>query len=284
MNASRVTVSLSAALVVLLCGCAGGTGSERFEFEARVQGTAPAKGADDYVFVNEAGWQVTLERAKVTLGPVYLNVIPPLRDSTSSIWDWVIRPAWAHGEEHLNAGRVVGEVLSLVTFDALSRELVTFPTRGTMTQEQVRTADIWFSPEPGTSADAQKIDTIALDVAGTAARERRVVRFRGALKLDASWIADQTLGTRGNQSIAAIRKVRGIPASFFPENGGALEITFDVKRLLRGADFANLEANKSDSDGTKVLVPGKAGDQVMTNLFQGLREADGTYRVRWVSP
>ena len=281
---SREQLGLAVALAILVapCGsCTGGTGSQRFSFAARVRGTAPST-AGEYRFVNEKGWHITLTRATVTLGPVYLNVIPPLRDAEASVWDLVIRPAWAHGEMHLGAGRIVGEVLSQVTFDALSNESTPFPTNGTVTQEQVRTAEVWFFPEPGTPADATKLATIALDIAGSAQRDGELVKFRGLLKLDDSWTSDQNAGSRGNQSITDIRKVRGIGADLFPSEGGVLELGFDVRRLLRGADFASLSGNKSDADGTKVLTPGKAGDQVMTNLYQGLHEVDQTYSVRWL--
>jgi hypothetical protein len=288
----RVAVAI-AALSSGLCGlgaangCAGGTGSQRFSFEARIGGTGPAT-AEAHTFTNPKGWVISLSRANVTLGPVYLNVIPPLTESNASIWDFFIRPAWAHGEGHLDSGRMVGEVLSQVTFDALSEELAAFPSSGTITQEQVRTAEIWFYPAPKVSVDALDPETVALDVAGTATRGDTSVGFRGQLELNGDWISEQTEGTRGNQSIAAIRKVRGVPALFFPTEGGRLEIRFDVTRLFRGADFSSLEHSKTDADGTKVLEQRQTTavnrDQVTTNLFQGLRETTGTYSVRWVGP
>lgn len=270
-------------MLVGVVGCTGGTGSKRFDFEARIRGTASDQGSGGYTFENERGWSITLDRARVTLGPVYLNVIVPLTDPTSAMLDLLVPPAWAASESHLNSGRVVGEVLAQVSFDALSEELIAFPARGTLTQEEVRTADVWLYPEPGTPGDSKALKTIALDIAGRAERGQDVVRFRGLLKLDDSWLANQALNTRGNQSLTDIRRVRGIAASFLPSEGGALEITFDVKRLLRGADFSSLQANDSDSDGVKLLVNGKAGDQVMTNLYNGLHESNGTYAVRWLA-
>lgn len=266
-------------------GCAGGTGSQRFTFEARVGGKGAAT-ADAHTFTNEKGWVISLSRANVTLGPIYLNVIPPLTDSTASLWSFFIRPAWAQaGGAHLDAGRMVGEVLSQVTFDALSPELVPFPSRGTITQEEVRTAEVWFYPAPGVSADATKIDTVALDVAGVATRDDEEVQFRGQLILNDDWISEQTTGERGNQSITSIRKVRGVPATFFPTAGGQLELRFDVTRLFRGADFSSIRSNRTDKDGTKVLQQKQSAstnrDQVTTNLYQGLRETSGTYSVRW---
>jgi hypothetical protein len=268
-------------------GCAGGTGSQRFNFEARAGGRGAAT-ADGHTFTNEKGWVVSLRRANVTLGPVYLNVIPPLTDASASFWNFFIRPAWAHGEGHLDAGRIVGEVLAQVTFDALSAELVPFPSRGTITQEEVRTAEIWFYPAPGVSADTTRIDTVALDVAGVATRGNERVGFRGQIVLNDDWISEQTSGERGNQSITSIRKVRGVPATLFPSEGGQLELRFDITRLFRGADFASLEHSRADNDGTKVLEQKQSAstnrDQVTTNLYQGLRETTGTYSVRWAEP
>jgi hypothetical protein len=283
---TRTIFSLALAVVmsaVTFSGCSGGTGSQRFSFKAQVRGTAPST-PGEYRFVNEKGWSITLTRATVTLGPVYLNVVPPLRSESASLWDLVVRPAYAQGEMHLAAGRVVGEVLSQVTFDALSDDLVAFPSSGVATQEEVRTAEVWFYPEPGTPADAKQLDTVALDIAGSAQRDGELVKFRGLLKLDDSWISNQNVGSRGNLSLTEIRKVRGISADFFPGEGGVLELGFDVKRLLRGADFASLVSNETDADGTKILLPGKAGDQVMTNLYQGLHQVEQTYSVRWLLP
>jgi len=286
-NAALTFVLLVFGGLALAVGCAGGTGSRRFSFEARIAGAGPAT-SDDHTFTNEKGWVVSLSRANVTLGPVYLNVIPPLTDSSASLFRYFIRSAWAHGEGHLDAGRVTGEVLAQISFDALSSELVAFPARGDITQEEVRTADIWFYPEPGVAADTTKIDTIALDVAGAATRAGESVSFRGKLVLNDDWIADQTAGERGNQSITGIRQVRGVPASFFPIEGGQLQIGFDVTRLFRGADFSSLKGNPTDADGTKALVQKQTSttnrDQVMTNLYQGLRETSGTYSVHWVGP
>jgi len=232
----------------------------------------------------------------MTLGPVYLNVLAPLRTAergfsasgSRRLLDWVIRPAWAGGEGHLGSGRVVGEVLGQVTFSALSPELVAFPVRGSIAQEQVRTADVWFYPAPGVDPEATKINTVALDVAGTAERAGERIRFRGALVLNDAWMADASPGSRSSAPISDVRKVRGIAASFMPVEGGRLEVRVDVTRFFRGADFGELRNNPADADGTKVLVQSKTGkvttDPVMNNVYQGLRESSGAYFVRWVTP
>jgi hypothetical protein len=109
--------------------------------------------------------------------------------------------------------------------------------------------------------------------------------FAGQLVLDDDWASQQAAGTRGSTSLVDIRQVRGIAAGFFPERGGRLELRLDVTRLFRGANFSSLEDNIADASGVRTLVQAPAArDQVMSNLYQGLREVSGTYAVSWVMP
>ncbi len=282
MNARREWLGASALLMAaLLPACSADTGSGRFAFEALAGGAASATGAP-LVFTNEVGWTITLVRADISLGPVYLNVQPPLRVGR---WlDWLVPPAFAQAA-HLDEGRVAGEVLGQVSFSALSSELVPFPVAGTLAQEEVRTAEVWFYPSPGVAAETTAIDTVALDVAGEATREGVAISFAGQLVLDDDWIPEQLAGTRGNASITEIRQVRGIASEFFPVEGGRLELRLDITRLFRGANFASLEDNPVGADGVRQLsqAPGTR-DQVMNNLYLGLREVSGTYAVSWVLP
>lgn len=270
----------------LIAACAPSTGSKRFSFDAAAGGIARDNDGA-FTFTNERGWAITLTRAKITLGPVYLNVVRPLTDPAQSLVDWLVPSAYAAGEADLSSGRVVGEVLGQVEVDALSPALVPFPVRGTMTQDDVRTADIGLFPEPFTSPDTNQTRVVTADVAGSATRGGLTIRFRGQLVLNDAWLPDLPPGARGSVSIRALRQVRGVPASFFADEGGSLEIRIDARSLFRGADFANLENNPVDADGTKVLVQSKSGktstDQVMTNIFNGIRSVERTYAVRWIT-
>jgi hypothetical protein len=178
---------------------------------------------------------------------------------------------------------VLGEVLGRVTFDALTGELVPFPVPGTIVQEEVRSAEIWFYPE----YDAAAVP-VALSVRGDANKDGQTVPFRGELTLDDDWVPNQQVGARGVISLTELRKVRGVPASFTPFEGGRLQLRCDVTQLFRGADFASLANNPTDADGTKVLVQENSGsntrDQVMTNLYQGLRDATDVYSVQYLAP
>ena len=272
---------LVALFVTVDCGT---TGSKRFQFDAFAAGVDGASSP----FTNDSGWTVKLDRAQITFGPVYLNVIPPLRTGSYRAPSLGLGRLAHADSSHLGEGRDVGEVLGQISFDALSPSLSKFQTSGTMTQEEIRTAEVWLWPAPGVAPEEVNIDTASVDVAGTATRNGDSVRFRGRLIFDDAWATDALPGERSATPITEQRMVRGIPAAFYPVDNGHLEIRFDVRSLFRGADFSNLVANPTDADGTKVLVQAKTGpvttDQVMRNIFQGLRATTGTYDVQWVTP
>ncbi len=274
-------VAPTCAAIAMSFGCAGTTGTRKIAFEAYAQGTESGRSP----FTNERGFEVLLSKATVTFGPVYLNVVSPRQSSSGP--DTFFRrlvegTAHAAGEDHLGSGRVVGEVLGQVTFDALSDSRIRFPVPGVVTNENVRTVDLWFFPASGQDPETKRVPA-ALTVEGVARRDGRSIPFRGALVLDDSWLPDAKVGSREARTLADIRRLRGISASLVPTEGGALEVSLDVRALFRGADFDALEANPIDSDGARRLVQGKAtgADQVMTNLFQGLKSSSGVWTVRW---
>lgn len=266
-------------------GC-GTTGSRRYAFQASAAGVERDASAP-FVFENARGWTITLTKANVTIGPIYLNVAPAIA-GTTAWWHKAplgIRSAKAD-DSHLADGRQVGEVLARLTVDALSPSLVPFAGAGTIVEEQVRTTEIWLWPPPQITPETVKIDDPTLDVAGEATRGADRVRFRGTLVLDEAWTTDAQPGERSAQPVSDLRKVRGVPSVFVPSEGGELRIRIDPRPLFRGAEFTNLASSPADADGTKILVQSKSGkfttDQVMRNLYQGLRAATGTYDVRWV--
>lgn len=266
------------AFALMVAGCVGGTGGERFEFEAFAVGSPSAAS-----FTNERSWQLSLSVAELTIGPIYLNAAPSLRANEVSWWSRLVPTAYAAGDDHMQSGRVLGEVLAQVRFDALSATPVAFPQLGSATRERVRTSDIWFYPPSGLASEATKNVPATLRVVGVAQRAGQRVAFRGDLVLDDSWLPEVLPGSRASQTVQSLRQVRGVPSEFLPVAGGHLEVRVDVRELFRGADFSSLSANAQDPDGTRVLSQKRGTtDQVMTNLNQGLHSTTGPYRVQWV--
>lgn len=280
MTVARTSLFLLA--LGLAGACAGSAGGERYNFDAYVAGVA-REGSGPQAFTNEKGWETTLSKCEITLGPVYLNTAVPLSGPQTWLGRLFLPYARAEGESQLESGRIVGQVLAQVSFDALSPKLVRLGT-GESAHDAVRTAEIGFYPPPGVPVDQTKIDQAAVDVAGTATKQGATVRFRGRLVLDDAWLPDPKPGAPGAASVLTLRLVRGVPAGFTPSRGGALELRVDPTVLFAGADFSALTDSPTDPDGTKVLVQSKTGrittDQVMRNLFSGLRSVDA-WDVRW---
>ncbi|MCS6898145.1 MAG: hypothetical protein RMJ98_00180 [Myxococcales bacterium] len=278
-------VSFALSLLGAPLACVGTTGGEKFEFEA-VIGGIERNPEVPYTFLNEYGWTVSLSQADLTVGPLYLNTIAPL-GGISFLQRWLpVREARAHSA-HLGEGRIVGEVLGRVRFDALSPSLISFPARGVISTDEVRSAEVWFYPPADVPPETVKISGAALEVAGEAERGQERVRFRGRLVLDDDWLPASKPGDRDNTPITAIRQVRGIPARFVPSPGGRLEVRVALAPLFASADFSNLARNPPDPEDpqTRALVQSKTGkyttDQVMRVIYQGLRAASGTYTVTW---
>lgn len=289
LTVALVPTSIALALALGLCpaACVGTTGGERVAFVATVAGVEAPWPTN--TFTNDYGWQVTLSRADMTVGPIYLNTQRPLAPA-GALWR-ALRPIGvAHaGVSHLEEGRVVGEVLGQARFDALSPVPVAFPVAGTASEEIVRSLDVWLSPPASVPIETKKISHATVELEGVARREGVELKFRGKLVLDDTWLPDVAPGDRGAQSVASLRQIRGIGASFVPSEGGTLDLRVDPSRLLRGADFANIAQGPSDlaDPSYRLLVQSKTGkfttDQVMRSLFNALRSSTGTYAATWRS-
>ena len=301
MNTKPLSMGLAIAALVLVGvpACTGSAGGERFTFEAFAAG--PARDGDGALrFENDVGFDITLEQARFTLGPVYLNSAVPnsgnqygaATEGTLGFWrrrlaPLGVRSAHAHA---VGDGRVIGEILSQITVDLSSSLPVAFPTLGVAVNERVRTLDVLFSPPPGVPPESQKTPTAVLSVSGVARRDGVDVAFSGELVLDDTWLTNVSPGTPGRQSIADIRSAKGIRADFVPGAGGRLLMRIDPRRLFDGCDFSRLGDNPTapGDPGRKLLVQSKSGslgtDQVMRNLYSNLRQSTGTYEVNWTNP
>lgn len=257
--------------------CLVPTSGDRFQFDAQAAGPADADGGA-LVFTNDRGFAVTLSRATLTLGPLYLDSAPS-EDALPHSW-WrrltplAVRAAHAHGDDE---GQLVGEVASQVTVELTRGAPVSFASRGTTVDQPVSSLRLGFAP-PSTASPTLLVEGRARGADGID------VGFRGALVLDDSWRREAQ--ARG---IADPRVVTGLDARMRPTRGGALLLRIDPRALLAGCDFGQLGANPVDpTDPTRRLLAqptAEAGpDQVMGALFDNLRARTGVYDARWLGP
>ena len=110
----RAAAWMGAALV--LAGCSGSTGSDLVEFKAFASGPADAVQGAPYRFTTTAGYDVTLDRARLHVGALYLNRAMPVLGAQETS---CILP-----------GVYAAQVTAGVTFDALSPRLSPFRCLG----------------------------------------------------------------------------------------------------------------------------------------------------------
>lgn len=283
MTTGRWCAALAAASVALgvAPACLAPTGDERVSFDAVAAGPLDADGGALTV-VDARGASITLTRASLTLGPLYLDADA---SEHAGLWRRLsplgVRRAHAH---EVGSARVVAEVLSQVTVDLLSGSPVTFPSRGSGTSERASALRLLFAPPPG-AADAPPPTLV---VEGRARGDDPAGgpfdgRFRGALTLDAGWLAARP----DLHDLTELRTV-SVRAPVLPEEGGLLSLRVDPRALFAGVDPSTIAREPADpaDPGLRLLGPPRAGadaGQATRRLFENLR-SPSSYAASWRAP
>lgn len=245
-------------LLLVASACIGTTGSERVTFQAFAAG--PADAADHRLqFVNGRGWNITLTRARLHVGALYLNRSVPV----------------SGGQERacFLPGVYVAEVLDGADIDALSPSLQPFPTAGSGTADRAVTGEVWLTG--GRIDDAQDRTTIA-DVEGTASRDGASLRFEGTITIGTNRLPVQTDPARpGANPLCGSRIVTPIPTDITPSQGGALVLRVDPRGWFANVDLSELPPVTPDSDLHRFSDDNT--DQPSTNFYLGVRAATGVY-------
>lgn len=260
---NRRTFLAGLALATLsLSACGDTTGGARVSFAVRVGGVERAE-RGPLRFETDQGWRVTLTEARIAVGPIYLNTIAPVvarRSLGDRLSDLVIAPAWAHGETHLGAGRIVGQVTTQVLVDVLDPGLTSIPGGGDGVDERVNSLEFWYFNEGA-------MQNAALRVAGVAERDAVSVPFEGAL------VVDERLATP-QAPLDMARRVRGVPADFELTEGGALTVRVDPTGWFRGADFSELLTLPEGTSGRRRF---STDDNVGRAFVENVRGTRGVF-------
>ncbi|MFO0616486.1 MAG: hypothetical protein U0414_28090 [Polyangiaceae bacterium] len=250
---SRLRGGVLAALVAvaLVCSsCLGSTGGDVFAFDGFVEGTGAA------TFVNGRGYEVSLSRAKLHVGAVYLNRARP-----TSV---------ASGTECTLAGIYVAEVPGGADVDLLSGERASFAVEGRGTSDHAQTGEVWLM---GEDVNATADPTVILDVAGVATKDGTAYPFEGKITIGSNRVAEPTNpALPGSKPICKERVVSPIAVDLSPREGGALVLAIDPSAFFANVDFDAL------ADGT---FRDDDGDQPSRALYAGLHASAGAYTFRW---
>jgi hypothetical protein len=234
-------------IALTLLACVATTGGARVAFDAETYGVAAV--TDGRLVYQDGDWEVTLDEAKLSVGPIYLWSGRPLVTASAAdrVAEWVVPTARAD-TDHFEYGYLRGEVLHQAALDALTGATVSLGD-GAGLGGEAQSAELWLSPPQGDVATA--LDGATFRVAGTARRGDEAVPFVGALTID-----DTVLDPNEGKTPQEQRKVRGIPFAAEMADGGTLRVGFDATRALVGADFAALAATPPNDAGQHEIAHG----------------------------
>ncbi|MFO0550924.1 MAG: hypothetical protein U0271_21215 [Polyangiaceae bacterium] len=259
-----VVATLAAlALAAVGSSCIGTTGGDLLQFKAFARGPVDAVAGEPYTFVNDRGFTITLDRAKLHVGALYLNRAVPTsvsRDTSCYL-----------------TGVYVAELTAGLDIDALSPELQPFPELGAGTTERARTGEIWLS---GGDLDNEEDPTVIVDLAGQAAKDGAVYPFDAQLTIGSNRaVPPPDEAQPGAYPICKQRVVSPIRVDFRPEEGGHLVLTVDPAGWFGNVNFAELEQDSTDPPHYRFRDD--STDQPSLNLYNGVRASAGPYTFTW---
>jgi len=242
---------LATAVTVVGLGACGTTGGNVVTFEVAAAGVSGASALD-----TPLGWHVVLTRAKLHLGAVYLNLSVPISGSQETS---CILP-----------GVYTAEELSSLDVDVLSTSLQPFPARGTGTDDEARTGEVWLT---GGDINADTDSTAIADLAGTATRGAQVVPFTATITINTAnrGIPPSDPAQPSQHPICKQRIVSPIAIDLRPRDGSTLVIGVATAQWFSNVDFTALPA-----DG---VFPDSNANPASQNLFTGLRAATATFQL-----
>jgi hypothetical protein len=250
-------------LLALLTACIGTTGSDLVTFPAFASGPADANG-QPLTFTNGHGWTITLTKAQLHIGAVYMNRSVPV----------------SGGQERacFLPGVYVAQVLRGVDVDALSPARQPFPADGDGTEDPAVTGEVWLT---GQRIDALDDRTTIAEIAGSATRDGESMRFEGTVTIGRNRVAASTDPARpGANPLCAERIVTPIPIDVTPRGTGALLVRVDPRGWFANVELEELDRVSPDTDLRR--FPDDNSNQPATNLYRGLRSASGVYTFEWL--
>lgn len=218
-------LALLLAALALAAGC-GETGGQRFTFAASAAGPEGGTGGP-LAFPTGLGFNVTLTRARVHVGAVYLNESVP----TSG----------AQGGSCILPGLYAAQVLSGLDVDVLRGEAQPFPERGEAITLPAALGEVWLT---GVPIDVVDDSTVILDVAGEAEKEGTRWPFEGRITISRNrLVPPATPVLPGANPICKQRIVATVfdpAAPIVPTPGGSLRLRANPRAWFDGVDFRTL--------------------------------------------
>lgn len=259
---------------LFVAGCGATTGSALVTFSATASGPSDATGGPlffSYVITPASNGnpavtaQVTLTRASLHIGALYLNQSVPL--------------SGAGAAPCILPGIYVGQVFGPIDVNLLSPSPQPFPVQGEGTQTEARTAEVWLT---GGDVNAKEDPTAILDVEGTAVEGDQTYPFTGIVTIGSNRAKQVTNpAAPGAYPICHQRIVTPILVDITPTDGGTLLLQIDPRPMFNNVDFAATEAlTQVSSSPLHYQIP-DANTGAGKALYAGMFVNSGVYAFAW---
>lgn len=217
--------SASVPLLWLALAACGSTGSGLVTFQAAAAGPGDAVAGQPLVFATPGyGYQVTLTRARVHVGALYLNRAVPI--------------SGAQAQACILPGIYVGQVTVPLDLDALSPAPQPFPILGEGTADEALTGQVWLF---GTDVNATSDSTVLVDVAGIAVRGGTSYPFTGQLTVSENRESPVTNpALPGANPLCKLRIITPVRVDMVLGQGGTLLLRVDPRVWFDNIDFAQV--------------------------------------------
>jgi hypothetical protein len=272
---------LPALLAALSTACVGTTGSGLVDFEAFATGPADASGAPgtlhDYTFTSPfSGYTITLHKATLQIGAVYLDASPC--NGGSGTPPCVNEQAATVAQVDGSAAGAFGVQTAGVLLDTLSPDAQPFATGGSGIIQQARSAEVWLMTNPMGESDAIDDANLApavADIEGIAEKDGDTYTFKATVSIGQNRaLPASNPALPGESPLCDQRIVRPICLTppIEPALGTSLHVGVDPKGWFNNVDFSRLGAS-----GGSYAIPDTNDDVTGLDLFKGLESSSGVY-------
>jgi hypothetical protein len=256
--------------LLFVCGCGGTTGSALVTFSGEASGPSDASGGP-LSFTTGSGADVTLSKAQLHLGAVYLNQSVPA--------------SGAAAEPCISPGIYVAELFGGLDVDLLSPDAVAFPGSGEGTETEAHTAEVWLvSGGAGARGDVDASDDSEpiLQVLGDATQDGASYPFSATVTIGANRKPKVTSAAMpGANPICHQRIVSPILLDITPTPGGILRLRIDPRPMFNAVDFA--QATQISDAPLAYEIPDTTSGAGGA-LFKGLTASFGVYSFSFRTP
>jgi hypothetical protein len=269
--------------LALSVSCNGTTGYDLVQFYAAGRGFSDARKDQPYTFDGPGGVRVTLTRASLHVGALYLTQSVPQPGGGPLACE----------PQQTYEGAFVGEVRGEGDIDLLDPSVQQIHVVGDGSTIPAATGDVWLvHDEAIQQGDLNQADgTPVLTLQGTYEAGGVAHTFSAGITIDTNRIQSTNPGLPGEIQICEKRIVSGIPAALTVAQAGTLVLHIDGAALFEGVIFTDLPDGPSLTGPAAGCAPNAQTEKCFTNddsnlssrtLFANLTTT-GPYRFAWLS-